>query len=71
MPNVSGIKSDILFNRRKELIADNYYLHVAYNRLKTGKKWGDWTLKDVIKWHDKVTDKLVKLGYKNMATSKL
>jgi hypothetical protein len=71
MPNVSGIKSDILFNRRKELIADHYYLHVAYNRLKTGKKWGEWTLKDVIKWHDKVTDKLLKLGYKNMATSKL
>jgi len=45
MPNISGIRLDILFNRRKELIADHYYLHVAYNRLKAGKKWGNWTLK--------------------------
>ena len=71
MPNISGIRSDILFNRRKELVADHYYLHVAYNRLKNGKKWGGWTLKDIIKWHKKVTDKLVKLGYKNIVASKL
>jgi len=44
---------------------------VAYNRLKNGKKWGGWTLKDIIKWHKKVTDKLVKLGYKNIVASKL
>lgn len=60
-PNCQGIQLDKeeldkIIQKRKKLYKE---------------KWSDWILKDVVKWHKKLTDKLVKLGYKNFAASKL
>jgi len=56
-----GIDYDLAHpkERYKELIADLRYLgNSAYPRLKAGKKWGDWTLKDVYQYFAKIVDTL-------------
>jgi len=47
----------------KELLADHRYLHIGYYRLKSGKKWGDWTEGDVVSYHAAVISALRKLFF--------
>ncbi len=45
--------------RYRQLIADLRYLgNSAFPRLKAGLKWGDWKLKDVLKYFAKIVDTL-------------
>jgi len=56
-----GIDEDLAHpkERYKELIADLRYLgNSAFPRLKAGKKWGEWTLEDVLKYFAKIVDTL-------------
>ena len=60
---MQGIEYDIKHKLRPQLFANHRYLTIGYNRLKEGKKWGDWTKEDVIKYHAKVVDALRDQGY--------
>ncbi|RLF30017.1 MAG: hypothetical protein DRN14_01015 [Thermoplasmata archaeon] len=56
-----GVDYDLKHPRERwrELIADLRYLgNSAYPRLKSGKKWGDWTLKDVLQYFARIVDTL-------------
>jgi len=44
--------------RRAELQADLRYLAVGYDRLKRGLKWGDWRLKDILRYFGTIVDTL-------------
>jgi hypothetical protein len=46
-----GIDYDIEHGLRKQLNADHRYLHIGYVRLKHGKKWGEWTIPRIEKYH--------------------
>jgi len=56
-----GIDEDLAHpkERYKELIADLRYLgNSAFPRLKSGKRWGEWMLEDVLKYFAKIVDTL-------------
>jgi len=47
--------------RHKQLVADVHYLaNSGYARLKEGKKWGDWNLKEILKFFGAIIDVLRK-----------
>lgn len=56
-----GIDDDIANpkERYRQLIADLRYLgNSGYPKLKAGEKWGDWTLKDLLRYFAKIVDTL-------------
>lgn len=58
-----GIDYDIENRLRPQLNRDHQVLHVGYVRLKQGKKWGNWTLERIIRYHRKVIGALRDMGY--------
>jgi len=49
--------------RKRELIADLRYLgNAGFPRLKAGKKWGDWTMEDILRYFAKIVDVLHSIG---------
>ena len=58
-----GVDYDLRHTNTKELFADHFYLHVAWDALKSGKKWGDWTKDEVLQYHAKIIDVLRKRSY--------
>jgi hypothetical protein len=58
-----GIDYDIEHQLRPQLNRDHQLLHVGYVRLKQGKKWGNWTLERVVRYHRKVVKTLREMGY--------
>jgi len=73
VPGMEGIDYDIKHRRQPQLIADHFYLHVGWNLLQAGKKWGEWTKRDIIEYHAKVVKALRDLGleFKPRKESKL
>lgn len=55
-----GIDEDLKdpLSRWRELLADHRYLHIGWNRLKQGKKWGEFSKDDLVFYHAKITDVL-------------
>jgi len=62
VPGMEGIDYDIKHRRQPQLIADHFYLHVGWNLLEQGKKWGEWSKQDIIEYHAKVVKALRELG---------
>lgn len=65
-----GIDYDIEHRLSKQLNADHRYLHIGYVRLKNGKKWGEWTIPRIEKYHAKIVQTLREIGYKYPASNK-
>jgi hypothetical protein len=63
-----GIDYDIENNLRLQLNRDHQVLHVGYVRLKQGRKWGNWDLERIIRYHAKVVRVLRKMGYEYPVT---
>ncbi len=64
-----GIDYDIERHLPKQLNADHRYLHIGYVRLKNGKKWGQWTISRIERYHARIVDALRETGYKYPASA--
>ncbi len=58
-----GIDWDIENHLAKQLNADHRYLHIGYVRLKQGKKWGEWTIPRIARYHARIVKALREIGY--------
>jgi hypothetical protein len=65
-----GIDYDIEHRLMRQLNADHRYLHIGYVRLKHGKKWGDWTVPRIEKYHARIVDALRNMGYKYLPSGR-
>jgi hypothetical protein len=61
--NHEGIDYDIENGLRAQLNRDHQLLHVGYDRLAQGKKWGQWTPERIVSYHRKVVGALRSMGY--------